>query len=105
VKSEVGMRTVRLKAVNKKLDQVNEFNLQLADNLQEALQLAGGEHNLVEMFNRQWRLVNLNRNRPRPSAKPRKRTTIKFSPEIQALLRGKTDEEIQSLLEQALKAM
>jgi len=99
------MRTVRLKAVNRKLDQVNEFDLQLADDLQEALQLAGGEHNLVEMFNKQWRLANINRNRPRPPAKPRKRTAIRFSPEIQALLRGKTDEEIQSLLERALKAM
>jgi len=99
------MRTVRLKAVNKKLDQVNEFDLQLADNLQEALQLAGGERNLVEIFNKQWRLANINRNRPRPPAKPRKRTTIRFSPEVQALLRGKTDEEIQSLLERALRAM
>ena len=56
---------VRMKAISRKLDQVNEFDLQLADNLHEALELAGDEHNLVEMFNRQWRMMNRDKNRPR----------------------------------------
>ncbi len=59
------MRMVRMKAISRKLDQVNEFDLQLADNLHEAIQLAGDERNLVEMFNRQWRIMNRDKNRPR----------------------------------------
>jgi hypothetical protein len=54
-----------MKAISKKLDQVNEFDLQLADNLHEAIQLAGDERNLVEMFNRQWRMMNRDKNRPK----------------------------------------
>jgi hypothetical protein len=54
-----------MKAISRKLDQVNEFDLQLADNLHEAIQLAGDERNLVEMFNRQWRMMNRDKNRPR----------------------------------------
>jgi hypothetical protein len=54
-----------MKAISRKLDQVNEFDLQLADNLHEALQLAGDERNLVEMFNRQWRMMNRDKNRPK----------------------------------------
>jgi hypothetical protein len=54
-----------MKAISRKLDQVNEFDLQLADNLHEAIQLAGDERNLVEMFNRQWRMMNRDKNRPK----------------------------------------
>lgn len=80
---------------------VGTVEVEQADTLNECIQLAGSEPNAVAMFNRAWSEFKMNKGRPKKS-KAFVSTMVKgfksLSPEVQAILRTKTPEEIAELL-------
>lgn len=103
------MRTVSKEVKNKAGELLDTITIQQADNWDECVAIAGSVDVAVELFNRMWVVLEQNRHRPGrgtgTGAKEVSAAVKKLSPEVQALLKGRTPEEIAALLEKAAAAL
>lgn len=77
------------------------IEIEQAENLKDAIAIAGDEKAAVAVFNREWVVHSMNKYRPGRKASGAAAMVKGFkalSPEVQAALRGKSAEEITALL-------
>lgn len=103
------MHSVTKEVKDSKGTLITTITVQQADNYEDATAIAGSMEAAVAVFNRQWVVIEQNRNRPGRStatgAKEVAAAVKALSPEVQALLKGRSPDEIAGLLEKAAAAL